>query len=137
MLIIPDSLNSRNISMRPILNTDYIHPAIYDQIGGDQQYVNEIQSAIAQYPVVVVGMKQNPVVKAARKLLEEKGIRFHYLEYGSYFSQWRLRLAIKMWTGFTTFPQIFVDGTLIGGTNDLKTLLDSNMDFIPQALKPR
>jgi glutaredoxin-related protein len=28
-----------------------------------------------------------------------------------------------MWSGFQTFPQIFVAGTLIGGLADLKKLL--------------
>ena len=32
------------------------------------------------------------------------GIDFYYLEYGSYFSQWHRRLALKMWTGWPTFP---------------------------------
>jgi glutaredoxin-related protein len=30
-----------------------------------------------------------------------------------------------MWTGWPTFPMIFVKGTLIGGANDLKKLIDS------------
>jgi monothiol glutaredoxin len=28
-----------------------------------------------------------------------------------------------MWTGWPTFPMIFVDGILIGGNSDLKKLL--------------
>ncbi|WP_196159014.1 glutaredoxin domain-containing protein [Reinekea sp. G2M2-21] len=111
--------------MRPILETEHIHPAIHDKLGGDQTLVNEVKKAIAEHPVVVVGMRQNPVVKAARKLLDEKGVAYEYLEYGSYFSMWRERLAIKMWTGLQTFPQIFVAGTLVGGHSDLKALFDS------------
>ena len=38
-----------------------------------------------------------------------------YLEYGSYFSEWKRRLAIKLWSGWPTFPQVFVRGTLLGG----------------------
>ncbi|HEX7666296.1 MAG TPA: glutaredoxin domain-containing protein, partial [Polyangiaceae bacterium] len=33
----------------------------------------------------------------------------------SYFSEWKRRLAIKLWSGWPTFPQVFVKGTLIGG----------------------
>jgi monothiol glutaredoxin len=36
---------------------------------------------------------------------------FIYLEYGSYTKGWRRRLALKMWTGWPTFPMIFVDVT--------------------------
>ena len=32
----------------------------------------------------------------------------------------RERLAIKMWSGWPTYPQIFIKGTLVGGASDLK-----------------
>jgi glutaredoxin-related protein len=72
---------------------------------------------------VVVGMKQNPVVKNVRALLSEAGILYHYLEYGSYFSQWKRRLALKMWTGWPTFPMVFRDGVLLGGHKEVKALI--------------
>ncbi|MEJ2042324.1 MAG: glutaredoxin [Reinekea sp.] len=121
--------------MRPILDIEHIHAAIHDQLGGNPRYIEEIKKAIAQHPVVVVGMKQNPFVKRARQVLNEKGIKYEYLEYGSYFSQWRLRLAIKMWTGYVTFPQIFVAGTLIGGNDELRAMLSGDVSELPVALK--
>jgi glutaredoxin-related protein len=48
----------------------------------------------------------------------------HYLEYGSYFSDWRRRTALKMWTGWPTFPMVFVRGALIGGAHELQRLID-------------
>ncbi len=30
-----------------------------------------------------------------------------------------------MWTGWPTFPMVFVDGVLIGGAHDLQRLIDS------------
>lgn len=93
-------------------------------------------------------MSQNPYVKKvhrkiinncsfssthlqARRALEDAKIEFKYLEYGSYFSQWSERLAIKyfkfikfysrigrMWSGWATFPQVYVNGTLLGGFDD-------------------
>jgi glutaredoxin-related protein len=89
----------------------------------NQDIVQEVQLAIAQHAIVVVGMKQNPVVKNVRNLLKEAGISYHYLEYGSYFSQWKRRLALKMWTGWPTFPMIFHQGVLLGGHRDTKALL--------------
>lgn len=82
--------------------------------------VAEVAATVARDRVVVVGMKQNPVVKDARKLLKEAGITFTYLEYGSYTSKWRKRLAIKLWAHFPTFPMIFIDGTLVGGLDQLR-----------------
>ncbi|WP_320824313.1 glutaredoxin [Reinekea sp.] len=111
--------------MRPILDQNLIHPAIHAQLGGDQSLLNNVKDAIGRHPVVVVGMKQNPVVKSTRKLLDEQQVDYCYLEYGGYLSKWRERLAIKMWTGFVTFPQIFINGVLMGGYTDLKALVDA------------
>ena len=30
-----------------------------------------------------------------------------------------------MWTGWPTFPMVFVKGTLVGGATDLQALIDS------------
>jgi glutaredoxin-related protein len=81
--------------------------------------VDEVAAAVARDAVVVVGMAQNPVVKKARALLDAEGVKFTYLEYGSYLSKWKERLAIKLWSGFPTFPMVFIDGVLVGGHREL------------------
>ena len=85
--------------------------------------IAEIEAAIAENKVVVVGMAQNPHVKNVRKALTEAGVEFKYLEYGSYFSEWSRRLTIKLWSGWPTFPQVFVRGVLIGGEDLTKAAL--------------
>jgi len=70
-------------------------------------------------------MKQNPFPKRARKALHAASVPFRYLEYGSYLKDWRRRNALKMWTGWPTFPMIFVKGVLIGGAADLERLIQS------------
>jgi glutaredoxin-related protein len=77
--------------------------------------VREVQEAVRRDAVVVVGMAQNAHVRRVRQALSEAGVEHRYLEYGSYFSKWRERLAIKLWSGWPTFPQVFVRGVLIGG----------------------
>jgi glutaredoxin-related protein len=112
--------------MRPLLSPEAIHPAINETVSTYQSdIVQEVSQAVAANGVVVVGMKQNPVVKKARKSLQEAGVEFTYLEYGSYTSQWHKRLALKMWSGWATFPMIFVDQTLIGGNAELQALLNT------------
>lgn len=86
--------------------------------------VAEVQAAVAAHPVVVVGMAWNPHVPKARKALDAAGIAYHYLEYGSYATGWKPRLAIKLWSGWPTFPQVFVKGMLIGGASDVQAALD-------------
>ena len=88
--------------------------------------IKEVSEHVSNDRIVVVGMSQNPVVKKGRRLLEKQGLEYTYLEYGSYFSQWKERLAIKMWSQWPTFPQIFINGLLIGGASDLQALIDSN-----------
>jgi len=80
---------------------------------------------VAAHDVVVVGMKQNPFPRRALKARTEAKIPFHYLEYGSYFNTWRRRTALKLWTGWPTFPMIFVKGVLIGGAQEASKLIES------------
>ncbi len=111
---------------RPILAEERIHPAIRDSVASyHADIVREVEAAVAANAVVVVGMRQNPVVKKARKALDAAGIRYAYLEYGSYFNVWRRRNALKMWSGWPTFPMVFAKGMLIGGAEDLDKLIAS------------
>lgn len=111
---------------RPILPEARIHPGIREKVSSHQsEIVAEVQAAVAAHDVVVVGMRQNPVVKRARKALDAAGIAYHYLEYGSYLNTWRRRNALKMWTGWPTFPMVFVKGALVGGADDLEKLIGS------------
>ena len=111
---------------RTILAEDKIHPAIRATIAHHEQgIVKEVQAAIAANAVVVVGMRMNPFPKQACKALGSAGITCKYLEYGSYFGAWRPRGALKAWTGWPTFPMVFVKGVLVGGANDLKKLIAS------------
>lgn len=111
---------------RHLLPEDKIHPAIRDKVADSHRdIVEEVQAAIAKHDVVVVGMKQNPHPRRARKALQQKGVTFHYLEYGSYLNTWRRRTALKMWTGWPTFPMVFVKGVLIGGADNLEKQIES------------
>jgi monothiol glutaredoxin len=116
------------MSLRPLLPQDKLTPDVAERIAsfhGDT--LREVSAAIARDPVVVVGMAQNPFVKKARKALSDAGVQFTYLEYGSYLSDWKRRLAIKMWSGWPTFPQVFVRGVLVGGCDDvIKQLADGS-----------
>lgn len=108
---------------RPILPIERVHPAVRERVGGKHTHlVAEVEKAIAENDVVVVGMSQNPHPRRACKLLREKGVAYKYLEYGSYLSSWRERLTFKMWTGWPTFPMVFVKGTFVGGADDLVKL---------------
>jgi monothiol glutaredoxin len=104
--------------MRPLLDAEHTAPEAARFIASfHAEVVRDVSAAVASDAVVVVGMAQNPHVKKARKALDDAGVAFTYLEYGSYFSEWKQRLAIKLWSGWPTFPQVFVRGTLLGGAD--------------------
>jgi glutaredoxin-related protein len=111
---------------RKLFDEAKVHPAIREKLDGyHAEMVDEVVAAIAANPVVVVGMKQNPFPKRARKALDAKGVAYRYLEYGSYLNTYRKRLALKMWTGWATFPMVFVKGVLVGGAEDVEKLIAS------------
>jgi monothiol glutaredoxin len=111
---------------RPILGEDRIHPAIREKVATNRtDIVREVQAAFEANDIVIVGMAINPAPRKARKLLDAAGIPYKYLEYGSYVREWRRRTALKMWTGWQTFPMIFVKGVLVGGASDLEKLIAS------------
>jgi len=111
---------------RSVLDEAHIHPAIRQAITDkNADIVREVQAAIAGNAVVVVRMSMNPFPRKARKALDAIGTPYAYLEYGSYLNQWRRRNALKMWTGWSTFPMVFVKGVLVGGASELQRLIDS------------
>ncbi len=111
---------------RATLDDSHIHPAVRERVSSHQaDIVAEVRAAIAAHAVVVVGMRGNPFPKKARQALQAAGVAHHYLEYGSYFSQWRRRNALKMWSGWPTLPMVFVKGVLVGGADDLAKLIAS------------
>jgi glutaredoxin-related protein len=113
------------MSERPMLSPDKVSEAAKSHIAGfHRSTVDEVVAAVQRDRVVVVGMAQNPFVKKARQLLDQEGVKYTYLEYGSYLSKWKERLAIKLWAGFPTFPMVFINGVLEGGHDNLVKLRD-------------
>lgn len=63
---------------RSILEESRIHPAIRAKVEASQQrIVQDVQAAVAQHAVVVVGMGMNPFPKKARKLLDAARVSYH------------------------------------------------------------
>jgi glutaredoxin-related protein len=109
---------------RTILDEARIHPAIRSRVAEHHaQTLQQVQQAVAQHAVVVIGMAGNPFVRKAHKTLDAAGVAHHDINIGSYFSEWRRRNALKMWCGWPTLPMVFVRGTLVGGAEDLAALV--------------
>ncbi len=109
--------------MRNHLSETHIDPKALNAMQSfHEDIVKLTQEAIQKNKFVIIGMGGNPFVKKARRHLDEKSIAYKYIEIGSYLSQWHERLAVKLWSGWPTFPQVFIDGKLIGGFTELKNL---------------
>ncbi len=111
---------------RHVLPEERIHPAVREAVAGaHRDVVDAAVAAVAAHPVVVFGMRGNPFVKRARRALDAAGVAHHDIDIGSYLAQWRRRNALKMWSGWPTFPIVFVKGQLVGGATDLERLVAS------------
>jgi monothiol glutaredoxin len=111
---------------RPLLDEAAIHPAIRQKVTDlHADLLRQAQAEVAGNAVMVFGMSGNPFVRKARKALDTAGVAHGYLEVGSYFAQWRRRNALKMWTGWPTFPMVFVRGVLVGGADDVTRLIET------------
>lgn len=119
---------------RPRLDEKFVAPEALSYMDGfHPEVVRQVKDAIDRDPVVVVGMAQNPHVRRVRQALDQAGVAYTYLEYGSYLAKWRERLAIKLWSGWPTFPQVFVNGVLLGGEALTKAALaDGSLKASPR-----
>jgi glutaredoxin-related protein len=118
------SYSAVDMTSRPLFDPASVDgPALEKMTAFHADTIREIEEALRAHDVVVVGMAQNPHVRNVRKALDEAGVAFHYLEYGSYFSEWKRRLAVKLWSGWPTFPQVFVKGKLLGGEDLTKAAI--------------
>jgi monothiol glutaredoxin len=112
--------------MKTKLEMEKVHSEAIKEVEAFHPWiVEEVKALVQQHDVVVVGMAMNPVVKSALKKLQAHSITHHYVEYGSYFSKWKPRLALKMWAGWPTFPMIFHKGVLVGGASNLEKYIQN------------
>ena len=111
---------------RHLLDEAQLHPAIRNKVETNRRdIVDEVIATTEKNPVVVVGMAHNPHCYKVRNSLNAASVEFTYLEYGNYLKEWRRRNALKMWTGWPTFPMVFIHGNLVGGAADVAALIAS------------
>jgi hypothetical protein len=69
---------------RPLLADSDIHPAIRQRIAEHHlAVIQQVQTAMTQHAVVVVGLSGNPFVGKARKALAAADVAHEYIEFGS------------------------------------------------------
>lgn len=99
------------------------HPEVWPDAAAKQEtfksdVIGAVKEAIAAHRVVVVSLAWNTHNKRAAAALDGAGIPWHYHEIGNYTNRWRDRLAVKIWAQWPTFPQVYVEGRLVGGADE-------------------
>jgi monothiol glutaredoxin len=117
---------------RPELNSPSVTPIAANKMAAfNSEFVDKVRDAVSTNDIVVVGMAWNPSCGRACKRLEAEGLKHIYIEEGNYLWGWKRRLGVKLWSGWPTFPQVFVKGTLVGGGNDMaKQLADGTIQSL-------
>jgi Grx4 family monothiol glutaredoxin len=103
------------------------------------KYFEKIKKLLDSYPVVIFikGSPHEPFCKFSRSfidLLKETNIKFKSFDI---FKDEALRCWLRLYSGWKTYPQIYINGKIIGGVDVLKDLISKNefLDKIPMECK--
>ena len=90
-----------------------------------QSFVEELQCMINNFDIVVIGVQLDPKNRQVSSLLHgsKHNVKEHYLR--PWLMDKRKKLAVRLWSGWPTFPQIFIRGMLIGGEQELQRAIQN------------
>lgn len=98
-----------------------------------------IKKILAMFPVVtfIKGTPHDPFCKYSRSFIDL--ITAQQIRYKSYniFKDEKLRCYLRLYSGWKTYPQIYVNGKIIGGVDKVKELIESGefLSLIPDDCK--
>lgn len=88
------------------------------------ELLTNLANQIETDTVVVIDISNGAYIEKIDSIFRMKGLEISYVEVGTPFTKIQERDAIKAWSGWHTFPQIFVNGYLIGGHEELRKAFD-------------
>ena len=95
----------------------------------------KIQSLLSSYPVIIFikGTPTDPFCKFSKSFMEL--IKKTEIKYKSFdiFRDEALRCWLRIYSGWKTYPQIYINGKVIGGVDRLNELIEKNLflDMVP------
>jgi len=99
----------------------------------------KIEKLLNTFPVVIFikGSPHDPFCKFSKSFIEvikETGIRYRSFDI---FKDEKLRCWLRLYSGWKTYPQIYVNGKIIGGLDKMKELIEKGefMNLIPNECK--
>jgi len=87
--------------------------------------IEDLVTAQPQFLMFIKGSPDQPKCKFTRKLLEmiaPKGYRFRHFDI---LKDERIRQWLKFYSNWPTFPQVFLEGKLVGGVDIVTDLIES------------
>lgn len=100
-----------------------------------QTMFEKIESLLKSYPVIIFikGTPMDPFCKFSKSFMEL--IKKTEIKYKSFdiFKDEALRCWLRIYSGWKTYPQIYINGNIIGGVDKLKELIEKNLflDMVP------
>lgn len=116
---------------KTVLNTFEYYTSKYEN--DKNETLERIDKLVKSFPVIVFikGTPLNPFCKFSKSFMEIiKGLNCDYRAF-DIFTDEKLRGFMKFYHGFKTFPQLFINGKLIGGLDILTDLVNKNQLEIP------
>jgi Grx4 family monothiol glutaredoxin len=99
---------------------------------------NRIKTILDAYPVVIFikGIPQDPFCKYSRSFIEE--LNALGLNYRSFdiFKDEDIRQWLRLYSGWKTYPQLYVNGKIVGGLDVTRELIKNGelLKMVPENL---
>lgn len=101
-----------------------------------KEMFSKIKLILDEYPMVVFikGTPQDPYCKFSRtfiELLNSCKVRYKAIDI---FQDEKLRCYLRLYSGWKTYPQLYINGNIIGGVDKLTELINANefMKMVPK-----
>ena len=90
-----------------------------------QSFVEELQCMINNFDIVVIGVQLSSRNRQVSSLLQATNHTVKELYLRPWMMDKHKKLAVMLWSGWPTFPQIFIRGMLIGGEQELRRTIQN------------
>jgi glutaredoxin-related protein len=91
--------------------------------------LTSISVSVEKNTCVVITIENGPYTRQILEILKENGIEVQLIEIGTPFTKIKEREMVKIWSGWDSFPQIYLNGFLLGGYEELKLSLEGLESF--------
>ena len=104
-----------------------------------EEMFKKIKEILDSFPIVVFikGVPQDPFCKFSKKFIELINSCWILYKAIDIFQDEKLRCYLRLYSGWKTYPQLYINGKIIGGVDKLTELLEKKefMGMVPPEMK--